>query len=333
MDTIFSSIKEMLERGEEGLFFLDLEKTPGSMALYDISGEIIGGRNFVSENTREKLRNLDGPGILLTDQGKVYGEIIQPSPVLVILGGGHIAKPLSEIGEIIGMKIWVVDDRPDFASEKRFPRAEKIFAGDYLDFFKREKFGREHFLVIVTRGHKHDLSCAREALQTQAFYVGMIGSKRKTNEVFQKLRDEGFTGKDIERIHAPIGLDIGAETPGEIAVSIGAELIQKKAGKPTEGNWKEIIPHLEKGSALATVVSARGSTPRGTGARLILKPDGSLVGTIGGGMGEGKVLEKAMEVQKTGKPILMDFELDQNIASEEGMICGGSFSVFIQPVI
>ncbi len=332
MSGIYHNLKKMIEAGKAGLFFIDLDQEPGRLGLYDSGGDFLAGADFVPRDIRKDVIDSSKPGIRKSSGGRIYGELVAPVPVLVILGGGHIAKPLAEMGKQIGMKTWVVDDRKEFASPERFPGVNKLIAGEYREFFRKFQPGLEHFLVIVTRGHRHDLSCALEALQTRASYIGMIGSKRKVKEVFQKLKEEGFTEEDIRRIYAPIGLDIGAESPGEIAVSIVAEIIKVKKGKGEPGNWQEILPALQKGSMLATIVSASGSTPRGAGARLLLQPDGSTVGTVGGGLGEGKVIQKAREIQGSGSKVLLDFELDQDIAEEEGMICGGSFSVFIQPV-
>lgn len=332
MSGVFHKLQKLIEAEESGLFFIDLDREPGRLALYDSGGNFLEGADFVPSSIRKDVLNSPKPGLIKTPEGKIYGELVAPAPTLVILGGGHIAKPLAEMGKIIGMKTWVVDDRKEFASRERFPGVEKAIAREYGEFFEEFQPGQEHFLVIVTRGHRHDLSCARRALQTRASYIGMIGSKRKVKEVFDKLREEGFTEEEIKRIYAPIGLDIGAESPGEIAVSIIAEIIKVKKGKWERGYWQEIIPALQKGSVLATIVCASGSTPRGAGAHLLLQPDGSLVGTIGGGLGEGKVIQKAREIQGSGNKVLLDFELDQDIAEEEGMICGGSFSVFIQSV-
>ncbi len=332
VDEVFSCLGKMEKDRGKGLLFIDLDSEPGRMGLYDLKGQILAGCDFVPPQLRKEVLKSGKPGIRELERGRIYGELILPVPVLVILGGGHIARPLAGIGDIIGLRTWVVDDRKEFASRERFPAAEKVLPRNFIDFFQEFQPGEEHFLVIVTRGHRHDLECAREALQTPAPYIGMIGSRRKVNEVLQKLKEEGFSPKNTGRIHAPIGLDIGAETPAEIAVSIAAEIIREIPCRERSAPWQEILPALEKGGILATVVSARGSTPRGAGSRLFFKPDGRVVGTVGGGAGEARVIEKARELMGTNKTELIDFELDQDIAAEEGMICGGTFSVFLQPV-
>jgi len=332
MSDIWGRMQKLLQDGQRGIFLIDIDDQPGSTALYGSDLQLLAGRDLASPQILEKIMGLGQPGLFPSGKGQVYGELIQPRPILTILGGGHIAHPLAEIGGIIGLEVWVVDDRAQFASRQRFPRVEKVVACEYQDFFREFELGPEQHLVIVTRGHRHDLECAREALKTPAHYIGMIGSWRKVKTVNEILSSEGFSREDIDRIHAPIGLDIGAQSPGEIAVSIGAQLVQKKKRAGDQARWQPILAALEKGSVLATIIQARGSTPRGTGASLLLRPDGSLVGTVGGGSGEARVLEKAREVQADGVPAILDLDLDQDTAATEGMICGGSFSVFLQRI-
>jgi xanthine dehydrogenase accessory factor len=152
-----------------------------------------------------------------------------------IFGAGHCGEKLAHIVHTVGFETVVIDDREEFANIARIPEADEILVPDKLDApFDTLVFGPDSYIVIVTRGHIHDEVVLRRALQTPAGYIGMIGSKKKRETIYRHLMDEGFTGADIARVYSPIGIDISAETPEEIAVSITAELIKVRASKKGE---------------------------------------------------------------------------------------------------
>lgn len=154
-----------------------------------------------------------------------------PAPVeLLILGGGHIAKPLAAIAHILGYRVTVVDDRPAFANSARFPGASQVICQDFGQALREIQIGPETFVVIVTRGHRHDHLCLRQVVTQPSAYVGMIGSRHRVRALMAQLQEEGIPAELLERVHSPIGLDIAAETPEEIAVSIIAELIKIHRG-------------------------------------------------------------------------------------------------------
>lgn len=142
----------------------------------------------------------------------------------VILGGGHISQPLAAMLAMLGHAVTVVDDRPDFANKGRFPQAE-VVCDDFRRFLAGLNADEKTAVVIVTRGHQHDLACLRAAATLPAGYIGMIGSRRKVRAIFDILADEGVEPSLLERVRAPVGLDIGAQGPAEIALSIAAEIV------------------------------------------------------------------------------------------------------------
>lgn len=150
---------------------------------------------------------------------------------LFIFGAGHVSRPTAQIAALVGFRVTVLDDRAEFANAGRFPQAKICVLDGYADCFAGLHTGPEAFVVIVTRGHAHDAEVLAQALATRAGYIGMIGSRRKRDAVYERLRGQGFTDADLARVRCPIGLTIGAETPEEIAVSINAELVQARAGK------------------------------------------------------------------------------------------------------
>ena len=162
---------------------------------------------------------------------ELFVEPILADPILYIFGGGHVSAQIIPLASRVGFKVEVIDDRPEFADPAKFPDAAKVHQFPFEGVLGKIPVDESSYLVIVTRGHIHDKTVLEQCLRTKAKYIGMIGSRRKKAMIYEKLLEEGFTKSDLDRVHAPIGLDIGAETPEEIAVSIVAELIQVRAGK------------------------------------------------------------------------------------------------------
>lgn len=157
---------------------------------------------------------------------RIFLDPISPKARLLILGGGHIALPLVRIGKLLNYEVTVVDDRPSFANPGRFPEADGVLCEEFRKAIRDYTFDTNTYVIIVTRGHRHDQTCLEEALKKpQAAYLGMIGSRRKVATLLGNLREEGYSEEDLNKVHSPIGLDIGAQTPEEIAVSIMAEMI------------------------------------------------------------------------------------------------------------
>jgi xanthine dehydrogenase accessory factor len=157
---------------------------------------------------------------------EVFIEPILTPPALYIFGGGHIALALVKMGKLVGFNITVIDNRAEFASAERFPEADVILADDFTKSFPKIKIDKSSYIVIVTHGHQHDEVVLEWAVATPARYIGMIGSKTKNETIFSHLLARGIPQEQLDRAHAPIGLEIEAQTPEEIAVSIMAELIK-----------------------------------------------------------------------------------------------------------
>jgi xanthine dehydrogenase accessory factor len=164
------------------------------------------------------------------NQVEVFVEPVVSDPVLYVFGAGHVSRQIVPLASRVGYQVVVIDDRADFADSSHFPEARDIYQLPFEEVMDRLSIHELSYLVIVTRGHMHDKNVLAQALKTKAGYIGMIGSSRKRNIIYEKLLEEGFTEKDLSRVHSPIGLDIGAETPEEIAVSIVAELIEVRRG-------------------------------------------------------------------------------------------------------
>jgi xanthine dehydrogenase accessory factor len=157
-------------------------------------------------------------------------EVHERPATLLVIGGGHVGKALSVIGDMCGFSVEIVDDRPEYANAERFPEADRITQGRFDEVLADYPIDENTYVVCVTRGHKHDEISLKAVVDSRAAYVGMIGSKRRVAAVLQHLIEEGADAEAIGRVHTPIGLDIGAETPEEIAVSIMGEVIMTRRG-------------------------------------------------------------------------------------------------------
>jgi xanthine dehydrogenase accessory factor len=271
-------------------------------------------------------------------------EFYAPKPRLIVFGGGHIAIPVCKIGALIGFDVIVYDDRPAFAHAERFPEAAEVICDGFDKVSDRIKFTERDYVVIVTRGHKHDGDCLRcvFASEKTPFYMGMIGSRRRVAIVRKQVADEGYDAAKLERLHSPIGLSIGAVTPEEIAVSILGEIIEVKRRADGRGHYHgtfsvdaEIAEKIAESSepcALITIVASDGSTPREEGAQMAAWLDGTTVGTIGGGCAEADVARFSRQVINND-PCWAIYEVDMTDAAEEdGMVCGGTMQILVEKI-
>src|SRR5437588_6434715 len=179
----------------------------------------------------------------------IFIEPVLPPALLYIFGAGHVSVNLYKVAQNAGFDVIVVDDRDAYANRDRFPHANEVIAQDFDQAMARLSPNETSYIVIVTRGHRDDMRVLRWAVQTRARYVGMIGSKRKTITIFRELLKEGIAEKLFERVHAPVGLDIGAITPEEIAIAITAELIavRRRVERP--------LPHMSWFQSRKTVAN------------------------------------------------------------------------------
>jgi len=286
------------------------------------------------------------------DGSMVLFEPVFPEPRLIVLGGGHIALSLVDFAARCGFRVTVADDRPAFANRDRFTLAERVIFDSFANCFSQLTFNRSTYVVIITRGHRHDHLCLREVLKRETAYIGQIGSRSRRKTLFDQMREEGADPERLAAVHAPIGLPIGSVTPSEIAVSILAELIRVRrsdgsagsAGPDATRKHGHDAPSFERPvlealaatrmepAALVTIQATGGSAPRKTGARMVVHADGSIVGSIGGGCCEGAVIRTAIGVMHNGGCRIERISLTTDEAADEGMACGGWMEVRIERV-
>ncbi len=162
---------------------------------------------------------------------EIFVEPLLTTPTLLIAGAGHVGAACAELGKFLGFRVVVLDDRPHFLSREKFPTADELRAGDLLEQIRTADITPQTYVVLVTRAHTLDAELLRAVMESPAAYVGMLGSERRVLTVFKMLQEQGVSDEQLKRVHAPIGLEIEAETPQEIAVSIMAEIIQAKSKK------------------------------------------------------------------------------------------------------
>jgi xanthine dehydrogenase accessory factor len=162
---------------------------------------------------------------------EVFFEVLPAPPRLIVVGAGHIAVPLVRMAKVLDFHVTVIDDRLLYANRERFPDADDVLVGDMAQMLKEMTINSSCYIILITRGHAYDEPCLRVIMHSEAKYIGMIGSRRRIKACFQRFRDEEkVTEEAIERIYAPIGLDIATETPAEIALSILGEVIKVRRG-------------------------------------------------------------------------------------------------------
>ncbi|MBR3377394.1 MAG: XdhC family protein [Mogibacterium sp.] len=300
---------------------------------------------FFSLHASEALTAEDGT---LTEIGgeRVFAELLGNEKKMVICGAGHVSMPVIRIAKMMGFRVTAIDDRMQFVQNALDNGADEAVCSGFEEALSSIPGDPDTFFIIVTRGHLSDSECLLSIVKKPYAYIGMIGSRRKVGMVKQLLTDKGIAQEVIDSVHTPIGLDIGAETPEEIAVAIMAEIIEvKNKTRKSTGIPADIMKALlsdERGPAvLATIISKKGSSPRTAGTRMLVEEGGAITGTIGGGCAEATIITYASEVlrnlgdkekHETEGPVIMYVDMTGKDVAESGMICGGAIEVLLETV-
>ena len=196
-------------------------------AVSDALASLGEGRSCLRDYS---LRGRDGDLGFCGGDAKAFVEVITPKPTLLIAGAGHVSQSLAKLGANLGFRVVVADDRTDYATRERFPTAGRVEALAPDEFAQSLDITEHCHVVIATRGREHDEAVLGQVVRTPAVYIGLVGSRRKVAAIFEHLLGEGVSKESLARVHAPIGLDIGAATPDEIALSIMAEILMVRRG-------------------------------------------------------------------------------------------------------
>ena len=344
---IYKTLLEDLNKGEEVALITkyNLETKKVEKNIYNL--EELEGKNLEYVN-KAKEKNLIA-NIKKNDEESVLAEVFKREHRLIVFGAGHVGYHLCHFASKVGFNTIVVDDRPYFANKEKFGDDIQVICNTFENAFEILDIHEEDYVVIVTRGHKHDKFCLEKILSLDELnYIGMIGSKRRVKIMKEELIEEGYSKEKIENIYSPIGLNIGAVTPEEIAISILAEIISvKRIGKLAVKNEpikvsnscelnKDVLEALAKSQnekmSLVTVISTKGSTPRKAGSKMIVYDSGKIIGTIGGGCAEAKIIKDAALMAGSKNLKIETIDMTGEIAEEEGMVCGGKMTVLIEAI-
>jgi xanthine dehydrogenase accessory factor len=233
--TVVSCSRGMPAKLGEKLLVVDGQLRSGGFAWDVLQERVLADTPSVlaegeSQSRTYKFDSDQTPSAASGGQVSVFFDLVLPKPTLVVVGAGHVAVPIAQVGRLLDFDVVVIDDRPSFANADRFPDASQIIVDDFSVALDQIEITPSTYVVLVTRAHTHDVHALRKIVQKPAAYIGMIGSRRRVYAVFKLLRDEGVSVDDLLRVHAPIGLDIKTETPGEIAISVGAEILKARRG-------------------------------------------------------------------------------------------------------
>lgn len=262
---------------------------------------------------------------------KIFLERLESQPELVICGGGHVARALIPMAKQMGFAVTDIEDREEFAKSAEEAGADRVICEDFTKALSEHPGGGSCYFVILTREHLFDQKCLEQILPKDWAYVGMLGSQSRTEMVRKRMLQKGFSPALVEQVHAPIGLDIGAETPEEIALSVMAEVVSvRRKGGQCGCYAKELLDGGKEGGAvLVTIVAKEGSTPRGVGTKFLVTAQGQ-TGTIGGGLMEAQVAEAARELLAGDEKCRLA-EFDVNLrADEDTVVRSGTVTVLLE---
>ena len=332
----------------------EADKSKKNTAVTILTGDNAGSKALLSDGEIIYTNNNDidwvkiyseapksNKGQLIKYEGeKLYVETLCQRHRVVVCGAGHVSIVVIKMCKLLEIQVTVIDDRLTFANNAINAGADNVICEPFKTALGKTEGDKGTFFVIVTRGHTYDQECLEAVLKKENAYVGMIGSRLRVGKVLNYLEEKGIEREKLDKVYTPIGLNIGAETPAEIAVSIMAEIIEVKNKELGIGTYtEELIKTItdEKcnkvNKALATIVSRKGSAPRKAGTKMAVFKDGTVVGTIGGGCVEANLRQNALMSIDSKKCRLIKVDMTGREAEDEGMVCGGVVEVFIEPLM
>jgi xanthine dehydrogenase accessory factor len=316
----FKFIKENLSSPLERRTIIEGDNL-GCEALYDMDGNFL-----ISSNNDVKISN-----------GEYLSEILVGKFELIICGGGHVGQAIYKLALFLGMSVTIIEDREEYCNRELYPEAT-LKIGKYDEVLSSINLTHSA-IVVATRGHKFDRTCVSAVLPKTYKYLGMIGSKGKVAKTMDLISEDiknnkiDSTVEKLNKIYSPIGLNINAQTPEEIAVSILAEVLSVTKANKREIQMKisdvEKVSKLDKPFVVARIIEKRGSAPREVGSYLVVADEEPLIGTVGGGAVEAVVIHNCKKILKddTKTSALFEHDLSNQNASNLGMICGGNVKV------
>jgi xanthine dehydrogenase accessory factor len=341
----------------------------GSGAASEAAEYAAGGSGAADEAAASNGTDLHGDGMAAAEQADRYADPEVPANAadilalppqmlfweklghpkhLVVCGAGYVGQGVIRLGRFLGWRVTAIDDRIDFCRLAEKAGADETIADDFTAALQSEaiSYDLDTYFVVVTRGHRFDRECLLEIMKHETGYVGMMGSRARSARMKQTLLEEGIPEEMQQRLHAPIGLKIGAQTPEEIAISIVSEILAVRPDTARNQIPEDVLEGIASGGegrqVLATIVSRRGSTPRQAGTRMLIRRDRTTAGTIGGGCMEAEVIREALQLMAESrlecstsdtcpyKAEIFQVDLTGRTGAQADMLCGGAMDVLLE---
>ncbi len=295
-----------------------------------------GNEQFFQDNLDE-IVDVRTTGVYTIGGREVYCEVLEETPELVVCGGGYVAAACIRTASTLDMHITCIEDRQDFAETARRMGADEVICGDYAVELEKIKGGDNVFFLCMTRAHAFDEICLEQILQKKHAYVGMLGSAGKINKIRTDLEEKGISKELFDTVHTPVGLDISANTPEEIAIAVMAEIISvKNTGKiitrAFDHEQLDAIASDTGDPLLVTIIRKHLASPRDPGTKMVVTSDGRKWGTIGGGAAEAEATKIAHEHMDDPGFITEIIRVGDKATAGSGMVCGGVIDVLFERI-
>lgn len=341
MKNFFKGINAVLQNGGRGLVLSSLDEERGDKVI--LSGKEIVWQNEGCRLKKEELENQRLQELMQCEQSQVVEldgvrwllEILKPEARLIICGAGHVALSCLRMAKLLGMNVTVLEDREEYAKQAEEAGADLVVCKPFREAIRELENTDNCKYLVMTRAHKMDQDCLEEIFRKPYSYVGMLGSPKKIAALRNNLVQAGIEEAHFEKLHSPVGLDIGAKTPAEIGVSVMAELIQlQNSGKEEASSYsREMLGRQALHPAagiLCTLVDNGGGSPRNPGTKMLVYSSDDRIGTIGGGVLEGTAIREAVKMLEEGmERKIIHSGVDGN---DSGMACCRNAEVLLERV-
>lgn len=311
MKNFFKGINAVLQNGGRGLVLSSLDEERGDKVI--LSGKEIVWRNEDCRLKKEELENQRLQELMQCEQSQIVEldgvrwllEILKPEARLIICGAGHVALACLRMAKLLGMDVTVLEDREEYAKQAEEAGADRVVCKPFREAIRELENTDNCKYLVMTRAHKMDQDCLEEIFRKPYSYVGMLGSPKKIAALRSNLVQAGIEEVHFEKLHSPVGLEIGAKTPAEIGVSVMAELIQlQNSGEEEASSYsREMLGRQALHPAagiLCTLVDNGGGSPRNPGTKMLVYSSDDRIGTIGGGVLEGTAIREAVKMLEEG---------------------------------
>lgn len=295
-----------------------------------------GNERFFRDNLDE-IVDVRTTGVYEIDGRTIYCEVLEDLPELVVCGAGHVGSACIRAASSLDMHITCIEDREEFAKVAEKMGAHEVLIGDYAEILDGISGGDNYYFLAMSRAHAFDEVCLEKILKKKFAYVGMLGSSGKIRKVRSDLEKKGIPGDVFDKVHTPVGLDISANTPEEIAIAVMAEIISvKNTGKVISSAFDheqlDAIAADPGDPLLLTVIRKHMASPRDPGTKMVVTSDGQKIGTIGGGAAEHQALKIAREYIADPSFITEIFTVGDPGKAADGMVCGGVIDVLFERI-